>query len=77
MLQNTIFLRQIRAFQETTYFRFADFVMRESPSLVKGVRFRSLSFRSSWVQIPSPAPYDIFRFGILAKFIKTRIHGTS
>ena len=30
--------------------------MRESPSPVKGVRFRSLSLRSSWVRIPSPAP---------------------
>jgi len=29
--------------------------MRESPSLVNGVRFRSLSSRSSWVQIPPPA----------------------
>ena len=27
-----------------------------SPSMVKGVGFRSLSFRGSWVQIPPPAP---------------------
>ena len=32
-------------------------MVRESPSPVKGVRFRSLSLRSSWVQIPSPAPF--------------------
>ena len=29
--------------------------MRESPSLVNGVRLRLLSLRGSWVQIPSPA----------------------
>ncbi len=27
-----------------------------SPSMVKGVGFRSLSCRGSWVQIPPPAP---------------------
>ena len=32
--------------------------MRESPSLVNGVRFRSLSLRSSWVRIPPPAYYN-------------------
>jgi hypothetical protein len=25
--------------------------------MVKGVGFRSLSFRGSWVQIPPPAPF--------------------
>ena len=30
--------------------------MQGSPSMVKGVGFRSLSFRGSWVQIPPPAP---------------------
>ena len=34
-------------------------MVRESPSPVKGVRFRSLSLRSSWVQIPSPAPFPL------------------
>ena len=42
-------------YNKETYARFQIFSMRESPSLVNGVRFRSLSFRSSWVQIPSPA----------------------
>ena len=32
-------------------------IMRGLPSLVKGVRFRSLSLRSSWVQIPFSAFY--------------------
>ena len=29
--------------------------MRELPSLAKGAGLRTLSFRSSWVQIPPPA----------------------
>ena len=33
--------------------------MRESPSPVNGVRFRSLSPRSSWVRIPPPAPLQL------------------
>ena len=39
-------------------FRSPDVIVRESPSLVNGVRFRSLSLRSSWVQIPSPAHFS-------------------
>ncbi len=39
------------------YFGPAAAPVRESPSPAKGVRFRSLSLRSSWVQIPSPAPF--------------------
>ena len=41
------------------YFGPAAAPMRESPSPAKGVRFRSLSLRSSWVQIPSPAPFRL------------------
>ena len=32
-----------------------ELIVRGLPSLVKGVRFRSLSLRSSWGQIPLPA----------------------
>ena len=31
-------------------------LVRGSPSQVKGVGFRSLSCRGSWVRIPPPAP---------------------
>ena len=48
-----------------TYSGFPGHTMRESPSLANGVRFRSLSFRSSWVQIPSPAP--VFHTGRQAR----------
>nr|AIE97796.1 hypothetical protein [uncultured marine thaumarchaeote KM3_03_B05] len=43
--------------EKETYSMFFSFLLRESPSLVNGVRFRSLSPRSSWVQIPLPAFY--------------------
>jgi hypothetical protein len=33
-----------------------------SPSMVKGVGFRSLSCRGSWVQIPPPAPHRNISF---------------
>ena len=41
--------------EKETYSMFFLFFLRESPSLANGVRFRSLSPRSSWVQIPLPA----------------------
>ena len=34
-------------------------VEQGSPSMVKGVGFRSLSCRGSWVQIPPPAPTEV------------------
>ena len=43
--------------EKETYSVFFLFLLRESPSLANGVRFRSLSPRSSWVQIPLPAFY--------------------
>ena len=44
--------------EKETYSMFFPFLLRESPSLANGVRFRSLSSRSSWVQIPLPAFYN-------------------
>ncbi len=45
----------LKQYNKETYSRFQNSRLRESPSLVNGVRFRSLSSRSSWVQIPPPA----------------------
>ena len=41
--------------KKDTYAGVLIFTLRGSPSLVNGVRLRTLSLRSSWVQIPPPA----------------------
>jgi len=37
----------------------------DKPSMVRGVRLRTLSRRRSWVQIPPPAPKILFIFSVL------------
>ncbi len=51
--------------------------MQGSPSMVKGVGFRSLSCRGSWVQIPPPAPFSLKGEAFLSRSYASSTGGTT
>ncbi len=60
-------------------FQYSNHIMQRSPSQVKGVGFRSLSCRGSWVRIPPSAPISYLfnaRYSDLTLFpITSRFRG--